>query len=285
MFITKIITMVTVSVVTFLSGVAVALANGIYMAEPRQLNFMEPATQVMRDIVEFHNGLLVMCTVISLFVVGMILYIAVRFNAKANPVPSTTTHNTALEVAWTILPIIILLAIAVPSFKLLYLEDIIPEADVTVKAIGNQWYWTYEYPDNGDFSFDANILSDEEAAAADLPRLLATDTHIVVPVNKTVRLIVTANDVIHSWAIPAFGVKIDAVPGRLNESWFKVEREGIYYGQCSELCGKDHGYMPIMVEVVSEEKYTAWLETAREEYADSKTDNLTRVASMLPAQQ
>jgi len=260
MSIIKIITMVTVFMATFLSGAAVALANGIYRAEPGQLNFMQPATQVMRDIVEFHDGLLVMCFGIGLFVAVMIIYIAIRFNAKANPEPSKTTHNTLLEVVWTIFPIIILLAIAVPSFKLLYLEDVVPEADVTVKAIGNQWYWTYEYPDNGDFSFDANILSDEEDAAAGLPRLLATDNHIVVPVNKTVRIIVTANDVIHSWALPAFGVKIDAIPGRLNESWFKVEREGIYYGQCSELCGKDHGFMPIMVEVVSEAKYQAWLE-------------------------
>jgi len=277
--------MVTVFVVTFFSGAAIAMANGIYRAEPGQLNFMQPATQVMRDIVEFHDGLLVMCFGIGLFVAVMIIYIAIKFNAKANPVPSKTTHNTLLEVVWTIFPIIVLLAIAVPSFKLLYLEDVVPEADVTVKAIGNQWYWTYEYPDNGDFSFDANILSDKEDAAAGLPRLLATDNHIVVPVNKTVRMIVTANDVIHSWALPAFGVKIDAIPGRLNESWFKVEREGIYYGQCSELCGKDHGFMPIMVEVVSEAKYQAWLAKAKEEYADNKTDNLTRVASALPVQQ
>lgn len=285
MSINKIITMVSVFLVTLFSGAAIALANGIYRAEPGQLNFMQPATQVMRDIVEFHNGLLVMCFGIGFFVFFMIIYIAIKFNAKANPVPSKTTHHTGLEIAWTILPIIILLAIAVPSFKLLYLEDVVPEADVTVKAIGNQWYWTYEYPDNGDFSFDANILSDKEDAAAGLPRLLATDNHIVVPVNKTVRIIVTANDVIHSWALPAFGVKIDAIPGRLNESWFKVEREGIYYGQCSELCGKDHGYMPIMVEVVSEAKYQAWLVKAKEEYADNKTGNLTRVASMLPVQQ
>lgn len=285
MSLNKILSTVTVFLVTFLSSGATALANGIYKAEPDQLGFMEPATQVMRDIVNFHNGLLVMCVVVMLFVMALLIYIFIKFNAKANPTPSATTHHTGLEIAWTTVPIIILLVIAIPSFKLLYLQDVIPEADLTVKAIGNQWYWTYEYPDHDDFSFDSIILSDEEAKAAGHPRLLGTDTHIVVPVNKTVRLIVTASDVIHSWAIPAFGVKIDAVPGKLNETWFNVEREGLYYGQCSELCGKDHGFMPIMVEVVSQEKYNAWIETAREEYATIEKDNLIRVASVLPLQQ
>lgn len=285
MSLNKILSAVTAFLVTFLSSGATALANGIYKAEPDQMGFMEPATQVMRDIVNFHNGLLVMCVVVTLFVMALLIYIFIKFNAKANPTPSATTHHTGLEIAWTTVPIIILLVIAIPSFKLLYLQDVIPEADLTVKAIGNQWYWTYEYPDHDDFSFDSIILSDEEAKAAGHPRLLGTDTHIVVPVNKTVRLIVTASDVIHSWAIPAFGVKIDAVPGKLNETWFNVEREGIYYGQCSELCGKDHGFMPIMVEVVSQEKYNAWIETAREEYATIEKDNLIRVASVLPLQQ
>ncbi len=268
-----------------LSGGAVALADGIYKAKPDQLGFMEPATEVMRDIVDFHDILLMICIGVTLFVMILMLYIFIKFNARANPTPSKTTHHTGLEVVWTILPIVILILIAVPSFRLLYLGDVIPESDLTVKAIGNQWYWTYEYPDHDDFSFDSIMLTDEEAAAAGHPRLLGTDTHIVVPVNKTVRMIVTASDVIHSWAIPAFGVKIDAVPGKLNETWFKAEREGMYYGQCSELCGKDHGFMPIMVEVVSEEKYNAWIAMAREEYAAGKTDNLTRVATVLPAQQ
>jgi len=285
MSLNKILSTVAVFLVTLLSGGGVALADGIYKAKPDQLGFMEPATQVMRDIVSFHDGLLIMCIGVCLFVLILMLYIFIKFNAKANPTPSKTTHHTGLEVVWTILPIIILLVIAVPSFRLLYLQDVIPEADLTVKAIGNQWYWTYEYPDHGDFSFDSVMLTDEEAAAAGHPRLLGTDTHIVVPVNKTVRMIITASDVLHAWAIPAFGVKIDAVPGKLNETWFKAEREGMYYGQCSELCGKDHGFMPIMVEVVSEEKYNAWIEMAREEYAANETDNLTRVASMLPAQQ
>ncbi len=285
MSLNKIFSTVAVFMVTLLCGSAAALADGIYKAKPDQLGFMEPATEVMRDIVSFHNGLLmIMCVGVVLFVMVLMIYIFIKFNAKANPTPSKTTHHTGLEIVWTILPIVILLIIAVPSFRLLYLQDVIPEADLTVKVIGSQWYWSYEYPDHDDFSFDSIMLSDEEAAAAGHPRLLGTDTHMVVPVNKTVRMIITANDVIHAWAIPAFGVKIDAVPGKLNETWFRAEREGMYYGQCSELCGKDHGFMPIMVEVVSEEKYNAWIAMAREEYATNKTDNLTRVA-MLPAQQ
>jgi len=284
MSLNKILCAVTAFLFTSLLGGAAALANGIFYAEPEQLGFMEPATQVMRDIISFHNGLLYMCVGVTLFVMILMGYIFIKFNAKANPTPTTTTHHTGLEIAWTTLPIIILLVIAIPSFKLLYLEDVIPESDLTVKAIGNQWYWTYEYPDNGDFSFDAIMLNEEEGKDAKLPRLLGTDNHIVVPVNKTVRMIITATDVIHAWAMPAFGVKIDAIPGKLNETWFKAEREGIYYGQCSELCGKDHGFMPIMVEVVSQEKYEAWIKMAREEYAQIKTDNLTQVASMLPAQ-
>lgn len=285
MSLNKIFSVVAASLVTFVSNGASALADGIYYAKPDQIGFMEPATQVMRDIVNFHDGLLIMCIAVCLFVLVLMLYIFIKFNAKANPTPSSTTHHTGLEIVWTILPIVILLVIAIPSFKLLYFQDVIPKSDLTVKAIGNQWYWTYEYPDHDDFSFDAIMLSDEEAAAAGHPRLLGTDNHIVVPVNKTVRMIVTANDVIHSWAMPAFGVKIDAVPGKLNETWFNAEREGIYYGQCSELCGKDHGFMPIMVEVVSQEKYDAWIEMAREEYAENETNNLTQVASSLPANQ
>jgi len=288
MSLNKIFSKVMVCAVTFLFtslGSSLALADGVYKAKPGQLGFMEPATEVMRDIVSFHDYLLIMCIVVSLFVMVLMIYIFIKFNAKANPTPSKTTHHTGLEVVWTIVPIIILLVIAVPSFKLLYLQDVIPKSDLTIKAIGNQWYWTYEYPDHGDFSFDSVMLSDEEAAAAGHPRLLGTDTHIVVPVNKTVRMLITANDVIHAWAMPAFGMKIDAVPGKLNETWFKAEREGMYYGQCSELCGKDHGYMPIMVEVVSEEKYNAWIAKAREEYAANKTDNLTRIAAAHPVQQ
>lgn len=261
----------TIASIVFASS---AFADGIYYAKEKQVGFMEPATEVMQDIVSFHDGLLVMCIGISVLVLALMIYIVVRFNEKANPEPSTTTHNTFLEIVWTGLPVIILIIIAVPSFKLLYKEDVIPQADLTIKAIGSQWYWSYEYPEHEDIAFDSIMLTDEEAKEAGHPRLLGTDTHIVVPVNKTVRMIVTASDVIHAWAIPSFGVKIDAVPGKLNETWFKATREGMYYGQCSELCGKDHGFMPIMVEVVSEEKYQQWLEKAKEEYASIDMDKV-----------
>tara|TARA_R110002073_G_scaffold217682_1_gene377824 strand:+ start:9283 stop:10239 length:957 start_codon:yes stop_codon:yes gene_type:complete len=285
MSLNKLFSVVTAFIVTFFSFGAPALANGTNYAEPKQMGFMEPVTEVMRDIVGFHDLLLWMCIIVSVFVLVLMIYIFIKFNAKANPNPSSTTHHTGLEIVWTTVPILILLVIAIPSFKLLYKEDVIPQSDLTIKAIGNQWYWTYEYPDHDNMSIDAYILSDEDAKAAGHPRLLGTDAHIVVPVNKTVRMIVTASDVIHAWAMPAFGVKIDAVPGKLNETWFKAEKEGMFYGQCSELCGKDHGFMPIMVKVVSQEEYEAWLVEAKEEYAETETDNLTRVAAVLPAQQ
>lgn len=224
-----------------------------------QMGYQPAVTEVMRDIESFHHELLIIITVITLFVTALLVYVMVRFNRKANPVPSKTTHNTMIEVVWTLIPVLILVFIAIPSFKLLYLEDRIPAADLTIKATGNQWYWSYEYPDHDGISFDAIMLSKEEATAAKAPYLFATDNHIVVPVNKIVRVQVTAADVIHAWALPAFGVKIDAVPGRLNETWFRAEKEGIYYGQCSELCGKNHAFMPIVVEVVSEARYAEWV--------------------------
>jgi cytochrome c oxidase subunit 2 len=190
-----------------------------------------------------------------------------RYNRRTNPVPSKITHNTLLEVVWTVVPVAILVAIAIPSFRLLYFEDTIPKADLTIKAIGKQWYWTYEYPDQGNFTFDALMLADDKAKAAGEPRLLAADNHVVVPVNKVVRVLTTGADVIHSWTVPAFGVKIDAVPGRINETWFKANREGIFYGQCSELCGARHAFMPIAVEVVSEARFNQWLDEARKKFA------------------
>ena len=191
----------------------------------------------------------------------------VRYNAKANPTPHGTTHNTLLEVVWTVIPVIILVVIAIPSFRLLYFQDVIPPADMTIKAIGKQWYWTYEYPDHGNFTFDALMLSDAWRPQPGKPRLLGTDNHVVVPVNKTVRIITTGADVIHSWTIPAFGVKIDAVPGRINQTWFKANREGMFYGQCSELCGARHAFMPIEVDVVSQERFDQWVAEARTRFA------------------
>jgi cytochrome c oxidase subunit II len=204
--------------------------------------------------------------------------VIVRFNARANPIPSRTTHNTLIEIAWTIIPIVILMVIAVPSFKLLFFQLNIPAADVTVKATGKQWYWSYNYPDNGQIEFDSLMLKEGERKEGQ-PRLLAVDNEMVVPVNKTVRVITTGADVIHSFTVPSFGIKIDAVPGRINETWFKATREGIYYGQCSELCGKDHAYMPIAVHVVSEQAFAAWLEEAKKKYARDGVVPATNVAT------
>ncbi len=237
---------------------------------PWQKGFQPAVTTVMEDIVDFHDLLLVIITLTTIFVLVLLIYTMWRFSAKRNPVPSKTTHHAMLEMVWTIVPVIILVVIAVPSFKLLYKADVVPKADMTVKAIGNQWYWQYEYPDHGKFGFAANMIPDAELAKfgkdnniKNLKRLLETDTEVVVPVNSTIRVQVTANDVLHAWAIPAFGVKIDAVPGRLNQTWFNANKEGTYYGQCSELCGVNHGFMPIKVKVVSKAAFAAWVTEQR----------------------
>ncbi len=244
---------------------APALA-GSGQPSPWQLGFQQSATPVMDNIAWFHDFLLYVITAITVFVLALLVIIAVRFNAKANPVPSRTTHHTLLEVAWTVIPVIILVAIAVPSFRLLFFQLTIPQADVTIKATGKQWFWTYTYPDHGKFEFDSLMLQDKDRKP-DQPRLLAVDNEVVVPINKVVRVQVIGADVIHAWAVPSFGVKIDAVPGRLNETWFKAEREGVYYGQCSELCGKDHAFMPIAVRVVKDADFNAWVEQAKKKFA------------------
>ena len=233
-----------------------------------QLGMQDSASPVQDFIAVFHNWMLVLITVITLFVLGLLIYVMVRFNAKANPVPSKTTHNSLIEVVWTLVPVLILAAVAIPSFKLLFYQRVIPVADMTVKVIGNpSWNWTYEYPDLGvnadkttKVSFTSYLLPEDKAKDAGVPYLLATDTPMVVPVNKTVKLIVTSDPegIIHSWAIPSFGMQINAIPGRLNEDWFKATKEGVFYGQCQELCGKDHAYMPIEVWVVSDVNYKAW---------------------------
>ncbi len=238
-------------------------------------------TPVMDNVVWFHDFLLYIITGITGFVLALLIIVMVRFNARANPTPSRTTHNTLVEVLWTIIPIVILLVIAVPSFKLLFLQLNTPSADLTVKATGKQWYWSYSYPDNGKFEFDSLMLKDAERKDGQ-PRLLAVDNDMVVPVNKTVRVITTGSDVIHSFAVPSFGIKIDAVPGRINETWFKATREGIYYGQCSELCGKDHAFMPIAVRVVSEQAFAAWVEEAKQKYARDEMAPPTSLAAAQP---
>ncbi len=245
---------------------------------PWEYKLQESGSPVMDHIEWFHNWLLVIVTIITLFVLGLLITVMVKFNAKANPVPSRTTHNTLIEVAWTLFPVIILVGIAIPSFKLLFQELDIPKADLTIKATGKQWYWSYEYPDNGKFEFDSLIACDETRTKCQPPRLLSVDNELVVPVNKIVRVETTGADVIHSFTVPAFGIKIDAIPGRLNETWFTASKTGMYYGQCSELCGKDHAYMPIAVRVVTDQEFATWIEAAKKKYASSRTDSFASAA-------
>jgi cytochrome c oxidase subunit 2 len=266
-----------VTIFAILAGGGAALAD-LGQPSPWQFGLQQAATPVMERIVWFHDFLLYIITGIAGFVLVLLIVVMVRFNARANPVASRTTHNTFIEMAWTLIPIAILMVIAIPSFKLLFLQLNIPDTDLTVKATGNQWYWTYSYPDNGQFQFDSLMLK-EGQRKPDQPRLLAVDNEMVVPVNKTVRVITTGSDVIHSFAVPSFGIKIDAVPGRINETWFKAPREGVYYGQCSELCGKDHAFMPIAVRVVSEQAFTAWVEDAKKKYARDEIVPPTNVAA------
>ena len=245
---------------------------------PWEYKLQESGSPIMDHIEWFHNWLLVIVTVITLFVLGLLITVMVKFNARANPVPSRTTHNTLIEVAWTLIPVMILVGIAIPSFRLLFQELDIPKADLTIKATGKQWYWSYEYPDNGKFEFDSLLACDESRTKCQAPRLLSVDNEVVVPVNKIVRVETTGADVIHSFTVPAFGIKIDAIPGRLNETWFQATKTGMYYGQCSELCGKDHAYMPIAVRVVTDQEFASWIEAAKKKYASSRTDSFASAA-------
>ena len=233
---------------------------------PWQIGLQASATAGRKRIADFHDLLLAVMTVISAFVVTLLLYVTARYRAGKNPVPSRTSHHTVVEVLWTVVPVLILVLIAIPSFRLLYFTDVTPQVEMTIKAIGRQWYWSYEYPDHGNFTFDA-LMTDAKDLKAGQPRLLETDNRVVEPVDTNVRVLVTAADVLHAWAVPAFGVKKDAVPGRLNEIWFRAKREGIYYGQCSELCGTNHGFMPIAVEVVSKEAFARWTAGAKKKFA------------------
>lgn len=251
--------------------IALALGGGEALAQlgqpaDWQLGLQQAATPLMAEIRWFHDFLMWIISGIALLVLVLLVYVVVRYNARANPMPSRITHNTAIEVLWTVVPVVILVVIAVPSFRILFNQVTIPPADLTIKATGKQWFWTYAYPDQGNFEFDSLMLQDKERKPGQ-PRLLAVDNEIVVPVNKTVRVQVTASDVIHAFAVPSFGIKIDAVPGRLNETWFNATREGVFYGQCSELCGKDHAFMPIAVRVVSEQEFASWVDQAKKRYA------------------
>lgn len=285
------------------AGSALAQEGLVTIGKPvdKLMGFQPAATEMMRDVIWLDTFVLYIITAITLFVTILLLICIFRFSRRANPVPATFTHNTMIEIVWTIIPIVILIAMIPPSLTLLYKQEEIPAADITIKATGNQWYWTHEYVDEG-FEFDSYMIghpatladSDADQAYKKSPAvlaalkaagynedefLLATDTAVVVPVNKTIVVQVTGADVIHAWTIPAFGVKQDAVPGRLAQLWFKAEKEGIYFGQCSELCGKEHSYMPITVKVVSEDDYGIWLEEARSEYADADTLRTLKVAN------
>ena len=260
---------------TFLSNLACA-------DQPKDwhLGFQQAASKGMEDIVWFHDYMLVpIITAISVFVLFLILYACIRFRASRNPVASTTSHNTLVEVLWTLIPCLILIVMAVPSFKVLYSQDKIPKADVTIKAVGYQWYWGYEYPDEN-IIFDSYMVEDKDLKN-NQPRLLTVDNQVYVPVNKVVKVMITANDVLHAWALPSFGVKRDAVPGRINETWFKADRTGTFYGQCSELCGIKHAFMPITVNVVTDDEYNLWLEEAKQKFAKEDFDNNIKIVKKI----
>jgi cytochrome c oxidase subunit 2 len=259
------LTAIAVIAVAVIASAGTALA-ALGHPVPWQMDLQDPATPVMDEISEFHYYLLWVIGLISAFVLALLLIIIVRFNSRANPTPSRTTHNTPIEIAWTIIPVIILAAIAVPSFRLLFLELDVPHPDLTVKATGKQWFWSYAYPDNGNFEFDSIMVQEKDLKPGQL-RLLTVDNEMVVPVNKVVHVLVTGADVIHSFDVLSFGIRIDAVPGRMNETWFKATKMGMFYGQCTELCGKDHSFMPIAVRVVSEDDFNAWVAQAKQKFS------------------
>jgi cytochrome c oxidase subunit 2 len=245
-----------------LVGASVGLA-GEGQPSDRQMGMQAPVTEIAERIHSLHDMVNYLIIAITLFVLALLVIVVVKFNERANPQPSRTTHNTSLEVAWTVIPILILVAIAIPSFRLLFAQYTFPPPDVTIKAVGNQWNWDHGYPDQGGFVFKSSMLNDAERKARidrgiPAPRLLAVDNEVIVPVNKVVHVLVTANDVIHNWTIPSFGSKVDAVPGRTTATWFRAKKEGVFYGQCSELCGKDHAFMPIAVRVVKEQVFNDW---------------------------
>ena len=253
-------------ILIIISSFFIALEAFANQPKEWQLGFQNPASGGMKDIVNFHNNILLPIIIaISVFVLFLMIYTCIRFRASANPIPSKTTHNVTVEILWTLIPCLILIIMAVPSFKILYTQDTIPKADVTIKAVGYQWYWGYEYPDEN-IIFDSYMVETKDLKAGQ-PRLLTVDNKVIVPVNKVVKVLITANDVLHAWALPSFGVKRDAVPGRINETWFKADKEGTYYGQCSELCGIKHAFMPITVKVVSDEEYQEWLSDAKIKFA------------------
>jgi len=238
-----------------------------------QLGFIDPASPVMEKVDELHNFVLIMMTVITIFVLFLLFYVSFRFRKSANPIPSKRSHHAILETLWTAIPVIILIVMAIPSFKLVYQQDVTPEYDMTIKVIGHQWYWEYQYPDQDNLSFESYMVKDEDLKPGQ-PRLISVDNRLVLPTNKVIQVLVTGGDVLHSFAMPSLGVKKDAVPGRLNETWMKIDRPGIYRGQCSEICGTGHGYMPIVIEAVSEEKFTTWVLETKNKFAKVENNKL-----------
>ena len=242
-----------------------AVASYADIPQPWQMTFQPAATEVMAKVEWLHDFLMIIMSSVVVVVMFLLAFVCIRYNAKSHPVPNKFSHNTLIEVGWTLIPVILLVIIAVPSFRILYYLEHPPKADMTIKVVGYQWYWHYIYPDNGNFEFDSYMKQDKDLLPGD-HRLLAVDNRVVLPAGKVVRIITTGADVIHSFAVPSFGIKIDAVPGKMNETWIKVDKPGVYYGQCSELCGVNHGFMPIAVEIVPEEQFILWVEAAKTKF-------------------
>ncbi len=261
-------------------GATLIPAFGFAEPVPWQMNMQEAASPSAVRLHEFHDLLLYIIFAIAIFVLLLLIWVVIRYNSKANPTPSQFTHNVFIEVIWTVIPVIILIVIAIPSFKVLYYNDRIENPDMTLKITGRQWYWDYEYPDQDGLAFSSYMIADADISAEkDQRRLLSTDNVVVLPIDTNIQLLMTGGDVLHSWTVPAFGVKIDAVPGRINETWVRIEKPGTYYGQCSELCGKDHAYMPIEIRAVTKEEFENWLVTAKEEFAANDTgENIIQLA-------
>ena len=262
----------------YFSFVLTLLSSSLLMAKGQptewQLGFQEAGSPLMQQLIDFHDFVFWVITAITVFVFLLLAYVCVKFSAKNNPKPSTTTHNSLLEVAWTLVPVLILVVLAIPSFRLLYNQNDFSNIDMTIKATGYTWYWSYEYPDHDSITFDSIMLQDDELEEGQ-PRLLSTDYQLVVPINKNVKMQITSDPsgVIHSWAVPSLGVKMDAIPGRLNETYFNIQEPGMYYGQCSELCGIGHGFMPISIKAVTEEEFASWVVTAKKEFASDINDS------------
>jgi cytochrome c oxidase subunit 2 len=246
---------------------------------PWQIGFQEAASPVMQRLVHFHYQLLYVVYGTVFVVFCLLAYVCIRFRAKRNPIPSKVTHNTLLEVIWTTIPIIILIIVSVPSMRVLYYEDTTPPADMTLKVVGHQWYWEYQYPDHGGFQYDSYLIKDNDLKEGQV-RLLAVDNEVVLPVGKVIRILMTSADVIHAWAVPALGLKTDTVPGRVNETWVTIDKPGVYSGQCSELCGIGHGFMPIIVRAVSEEEFIDWIEKAKKQYSQHDAKQLASLATL-----